>query len=174
MIQYAGITLLTDDEGNPVQVNIDLTRHGGELAAFLHSHGLSDVKDSLKGALPGNRLTPLYRQPMEQTCMRVLYSPVACRLLRNEVTKVLERLTLQLRPVSREEYVAALTSALERQLYTTRSRRSEVAPDAYARYGKDMFRLRFHLRIDRKTLWCACYTLHETNVLVRYVGRALE
>ena len=40
MICHAGITLLTDETGPPVQVNIDLVRHGAELAAFLRAHGL--------------------------------------------------------------------------------------------------------------------------------------
>lgn len=40
MICHAGITLLTDETGPLVQVNIDLVRHGAELAAFLRAHGL--------------------------------------------------------------------------------------------------------------------------------------
>ena len=39
MICHAGITLLTDETGPPVQVNIDLVRHGAELAAFLRRYG---------------------------------------------------------------------------------------------------------------------------------------
>lgn len=43
MICHAGITLLTDEAGTPVQVNIDLVRHGAELAAFLRAHGLVET-----------------------------------------------------------------------------------------------------------------------------------
>ena len=172
MIQIAGITLLTDEAGTPVQVNIDLTRHGEELAAFLRAHGLSATETDLQGTVPGSRLTPLYREAKEHTGIGVLYRPEARRGLRSEVAAALLRLPARHRAISEEEYTASLLATLERLLRSRRHSRREPAPDDYARYGRDMFWIRFRIQSDMSTLWCACYTLHETTVLVRYIGPA--
>lgn len=41
MIQYNGITLLRDENGTPLQVNIDLRVHGTEMDSFMRAHGLA-------------------------------------------------------------------------------------------------------------------------------------
>lgn len=46
MIQYNGITLLRDENGTPLQVNIDLRVHGTELDAFMRAHGLASLEQS--------------------------------------------------------------------------------------------------------------------------------
>ena len=46
MIQYNGITLLRDEDGTPMQVNIDLRVHGTELDAFMRANGLTAQEKS--------------------------------------------------------------------------------------------------------------------------------
>ena len=46
MIQYNGITLLRDENGTPLQVNIDLRVHGTEMDSFMRAHGLASLEQN--------------------------------------------------------------------------------------------------------------------------------
>lgn len=232
MICHAGIVLLTDELGTPVQVHIDLVRHGRELASFLRAHGLvetlveqaadgftapaSDLSspaaaqgnagslaavsaaivkparhtddrststspvaapafrlilcDELAGAVPGSGLTPLYRPPKDTLHIAVVYRPEVKAPLNRAVEDTLSGRTSRRAPAGADAYTAQLLAALERSLRSRRRGKHEPASDKYARYGHDMFCFRFRLRESRNTLWIACYTLHETTILVRYIG----
>lgn len=224
MICYAGITLLTDEQGAPLQVNIDLRRHGAELATFLRAHGLLaetatksgagsgngvgkvtagadeetvagsspatgsgngvqshadrdngspsphtacalTLTDELAGALTGSSLSSCYEAA--DAPAQVVYRPGVRRMLQTAVAKVLQQRRRDCPDA--EHYAGALLSALERRLYMVR-RHNKPAPDAYERYGRDMFCIRFRIRKSLDTVWCACYTLHHGTVLVRYLA----
>ena len=185
MIRHAGITLLTDEAGTPVQVNIDLLRHGAEIAPFLRAHGLvaatsgglSDpegsgaVCDELAGTLGGGHLTRGYLPSPGQKLTPVVYHPQVRLLLREAAGRVLDSLRHRsgMAAPPAGKYLALLLAALEKRLHGAR-RRHKPAPEGYERYGPDMFGLRFRLRSSPGFLWVVCYTLHHATVLVRYVG----
>lgn len=61
MIQYNGITLLRDEDGTPMQVNIDLRVHGTELDAFMRAHGLTAQEQSeMLRSVTGEDISPTY------------------------------------------------------------------------------------------------------------------
>lgn len=78
---------MTDETGPLVQVNIDLVRHGAELAAFLRAHGLvgggsgaqlpaegsGTVCDELSGTVGGERLTCRYVPSADRRLIPVVY-----------------------------------------------------------------------------------------------------
>ncbi|MEQ3090030.1 hypothetical protein [Alistipes onderdonkii] len=176
MICHAGITFLTDEAGTPVQVNIDLVRHGAELAAFLRAHGLvgggsGTVCDELSGTVGGERLTCRYVPSADRRLIPVVYRSQVRPLLRAAVDKALLSLHGHkgTSAPAAEEYAATLLTAAERHLHGARLRH-KPAPEGYERYGRDMFGLRFRLRCSSDTLWIICYTLHHGTVVVRYIG----
>lgn len=150
MICHAGITLLTDETGPPVQVNIDLVRHGAELAAFLRAHGLvgggsgaqlpaegsGTVCDELSGTVGGERLTCRYVPSADRRLIPVVYRSQVRPLLRAAVDKAL--LSLHGRKgtsaPAAEEYAATLLTAAERHLHGARLRH-KPAPEGYLRTG---------------------------------------
>lgn len=176
---------MTDETGPLVQVNIDLVRHGAELAAFLRAHGLvgggsgaqlpaegsGTVCDELSGTVGGERLTCRYVPSADRRLIPVVYRSQVRPLLRAAVNKAL--LSLHGRKgtsaPAAEEYAATLLTAAERHLHGARLRH-KPAPEGYERYGRDMFGLRFRLRCSSDTLWIICYTLHHGTVVVRYIG----
>ena len=76
MIQYNGITLLRDEDGTPMQVNIDLRVHGTELDAFMRAHGLTAQEQSeMLRSVTGEDISPTYvaggqavRKPAYEAC----------------------------------------------------------------------------------------------------------
>lgn len=94
---------MTDETGPLVQVNIDLVRHGAELAAFLRAHGLvgggsgaqlpaegsGTVCDELSGTVGGERLTCRYVPSADRRLIPVVYRSQVRPLLRAAVNKAL-------------------------------------------------------------------------------------
>lgn len=176
---------MTDEAGAPVQVNIDLRRHGAELAAFLRAHGLiaggfgaelpaersGTVCDELSGTLGGERLTGRYVPSADRRLTPVVYRSQVRPQLHRAVDKALVSLHRRrgTSAPTAEEYAAVLLTALERHLHGARLRQ-KPAPEGYERYGRDMFGLRFRIQPSPDTLWIVCYTLHHGTVVVRYIG----
>ena len=162
---------MTDKKGTPLQVNIDLTRHGEEIAAFLHSHGLSTKPTELHGTVTGSSLTPLYCKAKNRASAGVLYQQNIKSPLLKAVEEAVDERKVRRGPMSVARYTALLLTKVERLLNSCRHACREPAPAAYSRYGSDMFWIRFHVQTDMDSLWCACYTLHEATFLIRYIGR---
>ena len=69
MIQYNGITLLRDEDGTPMQVNIDLRVHGTELDAFMRAHGLTAQEQSeMLRSVTGEDISPTYVERCNNMC----------------------------------------------------------------------------------------------------------
>lgn len=175
MIQYNGITLLRDEDGTPMQVNIDLRVHGTELDAFMRAHGLTAQEQSeMLRSVTGEDISPTYVAG-GKVQQHVRYLPDMKRQIQTETDRLF--VSPRTRPVSviRKEFPDLLLHRIVRVL-TPIPRTKAATPKAFERYcGRDTFWVRFKMQGMMNVTWCVFFTIHDEGiVLVRHLAGAGE
>lgn len=171
MIQYNGITLLRDEDGNPLQVNIDLRVHGTELDAFMRAHGLASLEQNeMARSITGENISPTYAaggkaQP------HVRYLPEVKKLVQAEIDRLFASRRTKPVGVIRKEFPDLLLHRIDRALAPI-PRTKAATPKAFERYcGRDTFWVRFRMQSMQSVTWCVFYTVHDGGtVLVRHLA----
>ena len=119
MIQYNGITLLRDEDGTPMQVNIDLRVHGTELDAFMRAHGLTAQEQSeMLRSVTGEDISPTYVAG-GKVQQHVRYLPEMKRQIQTETDRLF--VSPRTRPECDKERVSGLAAAPHRACADTHS-----------------------------------------------------
>lgn len=169
MIQYNGITLLRDENGTPIQINIDLRIHGAEVDAFMRAHGLASLEQKeMARSLTGEDISLTYGMS-GKVQLNIHYLPI----VKKQIFAETERLFVNPRTsfeITKKNFPDLLLHRIDRAL-TPVPRTKSATPRAFEQYcGKDTFWIRFKMQSTQSITWCVFFTIHDEGVvLVRYL-----
>lgn len=175
MVQYNGITLLKDENGLPLQLNIDLRVHGAELASFMRSHGLVSLEQNeITRSMTGEGISSTYAESGRMQ-LHVHYLPEVKKQIQMETDRLFASRRTKPVGVTKKEFLDLLLHRIDRAL-TPIPRTKAATPKAFERYcGKDTFWARFNMQSMQCATWCIFYTVHDEGiVLVRHLVGTTE
>lgn len=171
MIQYNGITLLRDEDGNPLQVNIDLRVHGTEMDSFMRAHGLASLEQNeMARSVTGEDISPTYAESGKAQ-PHVHYLPAVKKKIQVEIDRLFASRKTKPAGVTRKEFLDLLLHRIDRAL-TPIPRTKAATPKAFERHcGRDTFWTRFNMQSMMNVTWCVFFTVHDEGiVLVRHLA----
>lgn len=171
MVQYDGIIMLRNEDGVPVQLNIDLRVHGEELDAFMCTHGLASVEQwEMARSVTGEQLFPSYAVS-DQALQHVHYLPEVKAMIQKATSGILKNERTHSTDLAEGGLDILLLQQVARSLTPIPSKK-EPTPKAFVRYcGKDTFWTRFKIDSIPGVIWFVFYTIHDEGiVLVRHIS----
>ena len=125
MIQYNGITLLRDENGTPLQVNIDLRVHGTEMDSFMRAHGLASLEQNeMARSVTGEDISSTYGASGKAQS-HVRYLPEVKKQIQTEIDRLFANPHTQPAGVIKKEFPDLLLHRIARALTPCRGQRRQ-------------------------------------------------
>lgn len=163
--------MLRDEDGSPLQINIDLRVHGTEMDAFMRAHGLASLEQNeMARSVTGKGISPTYAA-CETAQLHIRYLPEVKRLVQAETDRLFASRKTGPVGVIKKEFPDLLLHRIDRAL-TPIPRTKVATPKAFERYcGRDTFWTRFKMKPVPDVVWCVFFTIHDGGiVLVRHLA----
>lgn len=163
--------MLRDEDGNPLQVNIDLRVHGTEMDSFMRAHGLASLEQNeMARSVTGEDISPTYAASGKAQS-HVHYLPAAKKQIQTEMNQLFASPRTKPVGVTKKEFLDLLLHRIDRAL-TPIPRTKTATPKAFERYcGRDTFWVRFKMQSAQNVIWCVFFTVHDEGIiLVRHLA----